>query len=115
MGNRGQVVIEDVGVHLYTHQESHKLEELVSQALKRGQDRWEQPDYMARIVLDDLKQSDTGTKGYGISSTNYHHTYRTLRLDFHNLQVRMESIYDDEEDYVMGMKEFVDKFSSESI
>lgn len=111
MSNRGQIVIEDVGVHLYTHRDAHKLEESAASALKRGQDRWEQPDYMARIVLDDLKNSDTGTTGYGLSATNYPNTYRTLRLNFHNQRVRLESIYDDEDDWEMGMGGFVEQFT----
>jgi hypothetical protein len=81
MGDRGQVLIKDTGVYLYTHWAGYRLKEDVKRALKRKQ-RWNDDEYLARIIFDEMKRlgkdkekdymtfapTDTGETGYGIGT-----------------------------------------------
>lgn len=109
MSSPAQIVIEDVGVHLYTHRRSSEIEQLAAQALDRSRDRWEQPDYVARVVLDDLTGCSGGIRGFGIAATNYPRAYKTLSVDLHNQTVALESIYD-EKDWGMSLTDFVEEY-----
>lgn len=78
MGDRANVVIvEDrrygadphEAVFLYTHGWGYSLPEIVRQALIRGESRWTDEPYLARIVFNEMtrdRQDDTA--GFGIST-----------------------------------------------
>ena len=71
MGDRAQVLMKDEGVYLYTHWGAHRLPEDVALALnsQAGRGRWHDPEYLARIVFDCMKQDDTtGETGFGIGT-----------------------------------------------
>lgn len=55
-------------VYLYTHWGQYTLEDAVKEALKKGEDRWDDPEYLARIVFQQMLDGDTGTTGYGIGN-----------------------------------------------
>jgi len=77
MGDRAQVLIEDEGVYLYTHWEGSKLENTVKRAIGKRQ-RWNDPEYLARIIFDEMIGDDQGNEtGYGIGGTE-HGDIRTL-------------------------------------
>lgn len=77
MGDRGEVVI--AGVHLYTHWHAEDLPNLVQAALARAPDRWDNPEYLARVLLCEMIGAAAGdpglgflgTQGYGISCTPF--------------------------------------------
>lgn len=71
MGDRRNCVVKNGGdtVYLYTHWRGHELPGVVQTALKRGQDRWDDASYLARIIFCEMvKDSLMSTTGYGISS-----------------------------------------------
>lgn len=71
MGDRANVYVhegDEPGVYLYTHYDGHELPEIVREALVRGQDRWTDQPYLARIILDDMTRGSRSTRGYGISA-----------------------------------------------
>lgn len=72
MGDRGSVYFEQTGVRLYTHSGGHRLFRDVANALKRGKSRWNDPEYLARIIFDEMVGADSGqtTIGYGIDTTD---------------------------------------------
>jgi len=53
MGDRANVRIKDSGgtFHLYTHWSGTELPETVRQALLRGKDRWDDEQYLSRIIF----------------------------------------------------------------
>jgi hypothetical protein len=69
MGDRAQIAVEtyDGDVFLYTHSGGSEVLEDAKRALDLGRERWEDPEYLARIVFDTMKGSDQGTTGFGIS------------------------------------------------
>lgn len=71
MGDRAQVCIEDTNVYLYTHHEGYLLESLVKAVLMK-RERWNDPEYLARIVFSKMIEHDIhGDTGYGISTSEH--------------------------------------------
>ena len=70
MGDRGNIIVKDNGseVYLYTHWSGSDLPEVVQKSLQRGRDRWNDGQYLARILFCDMLDGDKGTTGFGISS-----------------------------------------------
>ncbi len=54
MGDRGQILIRDTGVYLYTHCGRHKLIQDVKTALSNKQDRWKDPGTMTSIIASQM-------------------------------------------------------------
>jgi hypothetical protein len=72
MGDRGNIIVETDGhrIYLYTHWSGSTLPQIISAALERGKDRWNDGAYLTRILFCELIQNDVlGTTGYGISAT----------------------------------------------
>ncbi len=71
MGDRAniQVITSGEEVFLYTHWGGHKIECILKAALERARDRWDDPQYLARIIFCEMIQDDVmGLTGFGISS-----------------------------------------------
>lgn len=69
MGCRAQVKIEDTGVYLYTHWDGKTIADTVFRAITKGRQRWDDPDYLARIIFCEMVKDDIdGCAGYGIST-----------------------------------------------
>lgn len=62
--------VRQLGIYVYSHWDGHELPEYVQAALLRGRDRWTDPQYLARILVDQIcvngRDQDTG---YGIGLT----------------------------------------------
>ncbi len=71
MGDRGNVVMkyENGGkIYFYTHWSGSRLKEIVKYALIRGKDKWNDEQYLARIVFCEMIKDDVlDTTGFGIS------------------------------------------------
>jgi hypothetical protein len=73
MGDRAHIhVIQGEGgqgIFLYTHWGGYKIKDDIKRALRRGSDRWTDPEYFARILFDAMKGDDVeSTTGFGISA-----------------------------------------------
>jgi len=69
MGTRAQVFIKDTGVYLYQHYDGYNLYETVVAALKKKM-RWDDPEYLARIIFDEMTKDYRGEEaGFGIGTT----------------------------------------------
>lgn len=73
MGDRANVkwVDSDDGVlHFYTHWSGYKLQATVAAALNRGRNRWDDDQYLARIVFCEMIQDDVvgGETGFGLAT-----------------------------------------------
>lgn len=74
MGDRGNIVIKqrkpkDTFLYFYTHWSGSDIGQTVQDALKRGKERWDDEQYLARIIFCELIKDDiNGTDGYGIST-----------------------------------------------
>lgn len=71
MGDRGNIVVQGDGskVFLYTHWTGSDLPNILKRALKRGESRWDDAQYLTRIIFCEMVGYDiNGTTGFGISS-----------------------------------------------
>jgi hypothetical protein len=71
MGDRGNIIIkqkrEEGQISFYTHWSGSDLPRIVANALDRGRSRWNDEDYLNRIIFCELLEGDLeGTTGFGI-------------------------------------------------
>ena len=72
MGDRGQVFFEDMGLCFYTHWGGGDLPKVLKSALIRGQARWFDSTYLARIIFCEMvKGQEMDLLGYGIGTQRY--------------------------------------------
>lgn len=92
MGDRAnvKVVERDSTVFLYTHWSGSALPGTVQAALKRGERRWNDGQYLARIIFCEMMDGrEDELTGYGITSVAYDGDDRiiTVNLDGQFVQV----------------------------
>lgn len=71
MGDRGNIVIRKRGqdaLFMYTHWRGSDLPEIVALGLSRGETRWDDEQYLNRILFQTLVGKDFGTTGFGLST-----------------------------------------------
>lgn len=74
MGDRGNIVIRQGtdsmdDVWFYTHWTGSRIKDVVKEALTRGQERWDDSPYLARIVFSSLvRGNEEELTGFGIST-----------------------------------------------
>lgn len=94
MGDRGNIAIhtgEGDRVYLYSHWSGHDMPEILRGALARASDRWDDPQYLARVVFCDLIGGDTkSTTGFGISATLGDNEHPIIVVDCERQVVRLE-------------------------
>ncbi len=90
MGDRANVVLVEkrkrtvTGIFLYTHWSGTELPAILQDALNRGQSRWTDPSYLARIIFNEMTKGDEmSLTGYGISTclTDNEHPLIIINLD----------------------------------
>lgn len=88
MGERGQILIKDTGVYLYTHWTGYRLKNILQESLSKKW-RWNDEDYLTRIIFDVMTKEEHGTDtGYGIGSTQKSDlNYPLLIVDVKNQMV----------------------------
>ena len=84
---------------LYGHSAGSDLHDILYKALKRGQSRWRDPNYLARIVfcqmMMDLGEGLDGLTGFGIGSRLCASQYPVIAL---NIDSGSVALMKDEED-----------------
>jgi len=56
-------------IYMYTHWDGTSLPVTLQDALKRGQSRWDDPQYLNRIIFSEMIQNDVlDDTGYGLST-----------------------------------------------
>lgn len=73
MGDRGNIYVKqnggkDAGIYLYGHWSGYQIPVLLRDALKRGEERWGDEQYLTRVIFDGLRGDDDGLTGFGIST-----------------------------------------------
>lgn len=93
MGARAQVKINDTGVYLYTHWGAGKIVEDVQEALSRRA-RWSDPEYLARIIFDQMKGADMSELGFGIGTGEHGDIEMLITIDTKEQLVTVKDIYE---------------------
>jgi len=106
MGARAQVKIKDTGVYLYTHWGAGSIVQNVQDALSR-RERWSDPEYLGRIIFEQMTAGQTGSAlGFGIGTSEHGDIQILVTVDVERQKVEVKDIY---ENFVeeIGFKEFV--------
>jgi len=83
MGDRANVYVKNTdtqGVFLYSHWGGTELPATVQKALKRKA-RWDDEQYLARIIFDTMTDGRAGDTGFGISAVIGDNSYPIIYLD----------------------------------
>lgn len=92
MGDRANVYVHEgnrPGVYLYTHWDGSRLPQTVLKALQRGRGRWNDVQYLTRIIFCEMIQDDVlGETGYGISADVGDGDDRIVDVDTATQQIR---------------------------
>lgn len=93
MGDRANVKVVGHGsvVYLYTHWRGSELPQVLEESLLRARDRWDDEQYLARVIFSDLTNGhERSTTGYGISSIVGDGDDRVLVVDVDQQMVYQE-------------------------
>ena len=73
MGARKYIYLVNDGIYLYSHWDyKPELEKVLKQALIRGKERWDDRQYLNRIIFSEMIKEDIlGNTGYGLSTDIY--------------------------------------------
>jgi hypothetical protein len=106
MGDRGQVrIIEEAtpDLYFYTHWQATQLPAIVSSALQRGINRWDDSPYLSRIIFSEMIQDEVMSEiGYGITTFPSPDVWRTVTVDQSSQTVEVS-----DNDYLWTFQEFV--------
>lgn len=92
MGARAQVKIQDTGVFLYTHWGSKQIVQDVRTVIKWGK-RLDDPEYLARIVFDQMTLGQQGSEtGAGIGTSQHGDIEILVTIDTEKQTVTVDDI-----------------------
>ena len=90
MGTRAQVLIEDTKVYLYQHWSGNRLLDTVVESMKKCSDRWDDPEYLTRIIFCDMVRYDLdGHTGYGIGNSQHGDIEYLVKVDCKKKTVKL--------------------------
>ena len=112
MGDRANIYVKegDSGVYLYTHWGGSELPQVVKVALSRHQ-RWDDGQYLARILFDTLTENQTGSEtGHGISSVIGDNSYPIIVVNVDTQEVGLvrQGQEDEPNDLAMSFQSYVE-------
>jgi len=90
MGNRASIVVKSQTdqVVLYTHWNGDELIDVAKKSLNRGKSRWNDLQYLARIIFSDMIAGDErSTTGFGISGRIGAGDDKVITICLHNQAV----------------------------
>jgi len=106
MGDRGQVKIigtdnaESPNLYFYTHWGATSLENYVSDALDRGRGRWNDKEYLNRIIFSEMiKDEVLSDIGFGIGFELHGDTWKLVVVNHLDKTVGIQQINYDNVDW----------------
>lgn len=96
MGDRGNIVVQESKgnrVYLYGHWSGWDMPEILRKALSRGDNRWDDPQYLARIIFCEMisGRDMTETTGFGITSRLHDNQHPIIVVDCEKGEIRLEA------------------------
>lgn len=90
-------------IHIYQHWDGYDIAKTVANALDRGRSRWDDDEYLNRIIFSEVIKDDIdGETGYGLGIGHYSESYQ-VDISHGNQRVA----YDGEE---YSFEEFVKEY-----
>lgn len=89
MGDRGNIAVQFEGdktkrVWFYTHWSGYSMDSIIAAALERGKDRWNDDQYLARIIFCELvkgNEMDVTGFGIGVEPGDNGHAFRIVDIE----------------------------------
>lgn len=107
MGDRGQVLIKDEKVYLYTHWGASDMEADVKRAMAK-QWRWDDPEYLGRIIFDEMVHTHNTETGYGIGTTEHGDIELLITIDCHKSLITIsKKYYKEKSDKTISFNDFI--------
>lgn len=99
MGDRANIYMvqndgKDAGLYFYTHWSGSELPETLQLALKQGKDRWNDEQYLGRIIFCTMVGSDKGNTGFGITTYLCDGGYKLLVVNAEKQTVGVSASWD---------------------
>jgi len=126
MGCRGNIEISqpkfgfgegDVSIFLYTHWGGDEVCESLARGLEAGRSRWTDPDYLTRIIFNELQGDDRRTTGFGIGIQQMDNEFEMPNLYWTTRDGKFGSVPDEPfvmyEGSIFTAEEFMLKFLPE--
>ena len=109
MGDRANIKIntrpDGVSIWLYTHWNGHELPALLKMALIKAKNRWNDPSYGARILVDQItKEGRDEETGWGLDTGIGDNSYPVLEVDFPTQKVNIQGM---KADYAVSFADYV--------
>jgi hypothetical protein len=101
MGDRGNIVIENDtdcfphAVFFYSHWHGSGLNSVLKTALAKGQARWNDGSYLARVIFCEMVKDDKGVTGFGISTAIGDGSHPLLCVNMAENKVRLRESEND--------------------
>ena len=111
MGDRGQILIKDTGVYLYTHWDATNLINVVRKVISR-KDRWNDSEYLTRMLFSEMtKGSEFESTGFGIGTEEHGDIWRLITIDCEN---QIVSLGEDGNEVKLSFQDFIDESENKS-
>jgi hypothetical protein len=109
MGDRANIKINTrnngTSIWLYTHWNGYELPELLKTALIKAKNRWNDPSYGARILVDQItKEGRDEETGWGLDTGIGDNSYPVLEVDFPTQKVNIQGM---KADYAVSFADYV--------
>lgn len=126
MGDRGNIHINqplagqasgESSIYFYTHWRGSEICQVLAKALDDNRGAWDNPDYLARMIFNELQGDDRSDKGFGIATYEIDpeyptpEVYWTTRTSKFGTQMPQWLMVDYNGEIMTG-DEFVDRFTN---
>ena len=110
MGTRSQVHFVNSGVYLYQHWDGNLLPSRVQRGLSLNE-RWDDEEYLTRIIFDSMKLGGTTTTGFGIGTDRHWDIEYLVEIDVEKQTIEVLSGFGDDmtPDWIGTFEQFVKK------
>jgi len=119
MGDRGQVRLVSEGspdIYFYTHWGASDLPEVVADALNRGKGRWNDDEYLNRIIFSEMIKDDVISEtGFGISTSQHGDIWRLVTIHHDTKSVEVNEIGSVTIYNVWSFDSFIKEFASVTV
>lgn len=92
MGDRANIKIkEDQGnnsIYVYTHWYGHEWPEMLQAALKAGEGRWNDSQYLQRFIITELCKKANDPTGFGVTTWRGDNEHDIMEVDMKEKKVR---------------------------
>lgn len=110
-----EIISSSGRVYLYSHSDAASITKVVHEALSKRK-RWDDPDYLARMIFCEMVPSEfwESDSGYGIGNLLYTSTNVLVSVDVVRQKIIVQSALNKHELHSYTFESFVESFASDA-